>query len=142
MLYDKITLMEGSDISNLTVESGTSFPQNADAGELFFKTTDQSLYIYNGSSWVEAGSSGGAGSVTSVAVQQPTSGITVTGSPITSSGTITLALADDLAAIEALTTTGLVRRTGSNAWSAGGNVNLSSEVTGNLPVVNLNSGTC
>ena len=60
MLYDKITLMEGSDISNLTVESGTSFPQNADAGELFFKTTDQMLYIYNGSSWVEAGSSGGA----------------------------------------------------------------------------------
>ena len=51
MLYDKITLMEGSDISNLTVDSGASFPATPDMGELFFKTTDQLLYVYNGSIW-------------------------------------------------------------------------------------------
>lgn len=138
MLFDKITLMEGSDIANLTIDSGESFPSAASVGELFFNITDQSLYVYNGSTWLKPGSSSGVSSVT---IQQPAAGITATGSPITSSGTITLALVDDLAAVEALTSTGLVRRTGSNVWSAGGTINLSSEVSGNLPVVNLNSGT-
>lgn len=62
--------------------------------------------------------SAGSGTVTSVAVTQPAAGITVTGSPITASGTIALALADDLAAVEALATTGFARRTAANTWSA------------------------
>jgi hypothetical protein len=85
--------------------------------------------------------SGGSGSVTSVNITAPAAGITATGGPITTSGAITLALADDLAAVEALSTTGIVRRTAANTWSAGTAVSLSTEVTGNLPVTNLNSGT-
>jgi hypothetical protein len=79
--------------------------------------------------------------VTSVDLVPPTEGITVSGGPITTSGAITLTLSDDLAAVEGLTTTGIVRRTGTSTWSAGTAVDLTSEVTGNLPVGNLNSGT-
>jgi len=98
------------------------------------------------SSWVVAGplsfssAGSGSGTVTSVNITPPSAGITASGGPITGSGSITLTLADDLAALEALTTTGVARRTGTSTWSTG-NVNLSSEVTGNLPVTNLNSGT-
>lgn len=84
---------------------------------------------------------GGSGTVTSVDITPPAAGITASGGPVTTSGSITLALADDLAAVEGLATTGIVRRTGSSTWSAGTAVNLASEVTGNLPVTNLNSGT-
>lgn len=85
----------------------------------------------------------GGGSVTSVTLTQPAAGITITNSgvAITGSGTRTFALADDLAAVEGLSTTGIVRRTGSNTWTAGGNLDLSTETTGNLPVSHFNSGT-
>jgi hypothetical protein len=59
---------------------------------------------------------GDAGAVTSVGITQPAAGITVSGSPITSSGNMTLALANDLAALEALSTTGLVARTASETY--------------------------
>jgi hypothetical protein len=83
------------------------------------------------------------GTVTSITLTQPTAGITISssGSPITGSGTRTFALANDLAAVEGLTTTGIVRRTGVDTWTAGTLVNLATEVTGNLPVSNLNGGT-
>jgi len=57
------------------------------------------------------------GSVTSVGITAPTAGITVSGGPVTGSGSITLALGDDLAAVEGLATTGGVERTGANTWS-------------------------
>jgi hypothetical protein len=88
-----------------------------------------------------AGGGGGSGTVTSVNLTAPAAGIGVSGGPITTSGSITLSLTDDLAAVEGLSATGIVRRTGSNTWSAGTAVNLASEVTGNLPVTNLGSGT-
>lgn len=58
-----------------------------------------------------------ATAVQSVDLTQPAAGITVTGGPITSSGAFTVALADDLAALEALATTGFAVRTGSSTWA-------------------------
>jgi hypothetical protein len=64
MLYDGIQLVEGADISNLTVDSGTSFPSNPSVGELFYKTSATvGLYVYSGSAWAVVGS-GGASSFT------------------------------------------------------------------------------
>lgn len=88
--------------------------------------------------WAPA-TGGGGGSVTSVNLTQPTAGITVSGGPITTSGSITLALADDLAAVEGLATTGIVRRTATNTWSAGTAVDLASEVTGSLPATSVSN---
>lgn len=62
---------------------------------------------------------GNAGAVTSVGIAAPAAGITVSGSPITSSGNMTLALADDLAAIEALAGTNTIYyRSAANTWTA------------------------
>ena len=58
-----------------------------------------------------------SGTVTSVGITAPAAGITVSNSPITSSGNITLALADDLAAVEGLSTNGIAVRTATNTWA-------------------------
>ena len=64
------------------------------------------------------GGGGGSGTVTSVAATAPVAGFTITGSPITTAGTLTFALADDLAALEALTGTNTIYyRSGASAWS-------------------------
>lgn len=92
-----------------SIPSSTSVPLGSVA--IATDTTPYTLYINNGSGWVQMGiPSGGAGTVTSVAVAGST-GLTVSGSPITSSGTITLTLGTELQAISGLSTTGLVTRT-------------------------------
>lgn len=59
----------------------------------------------------------GIGTVTSVNLTAPAAGITVSGGPITTSGSITLTLADDLAAVEGLSGSGLAVRTGTSTWT-------------------------
>ena len=83
----------------------------------------------------------GSGTVTSVGLTAPAAGITVTGATITGAGSFAIGLANDLAAVEGLSATGLVRRTGTDAWSAGTAVDLASEVSGLLPVARGGTGT-
>lgn len=68
-----------------------------------------------GTAWETPAASGGT--VTSVNLTQPAAGIAVSGGPITTSGSITLALADDLAALESQSGTGLMARTASNTYA-------------------------
>jgi hypothetical protein len=107
---------------------------DASAGKLTYLNLADGLSITGTNLTVTAT---GTGTVTSVNISPPAAGITVSGGPITSSGSITLALANDLAAVEGLNTTGIVRRTATNTWSAGTAVDLSSEVMGQLPYTSL-----
>ena len=86
------------------------------------------------------GVGGGSGTVTSVSVAAPAAGITASVATSTTTPAITLALADDLAAVEGLAATGIVRRTATSAWSAGTAVDLAAEVTGILPTANGGTG--
>ena len=47
-----LTLAEGSEITNITIPSGTSFPTNENIGEFFFKSDENELYIHDGTDWV------------------------------------------------------------------------------------------
>ena len=56
-------------------------------GALYFNSTSNEMKVYNGSSWDVVTGGGGSGTVTSVAMTVPT-GLSVSGSPVTSSGTL------------------------------------------------------
>lgn len=59
----------------------------------------------------------GDGTVSSVAATAPAAGITISGSPITTTGTLTFALANDLAAVEGLSANGMAARTATDTWA-------------------------
>ena len=58
MLYDGLSLAEGTSVSNLTIASGTSNPTSPTTGELFYRTDspNEGLYVYSGASWDAVGS--------------------------------------------------------------------------------------
>ena len=89
------------------------------------------------------GGGGGGGTVTSVAATAPAAGFSISGSPITTAGTFVFTLANDLAALEGLSSTGIPARTGTETWSlrsiAGGtgiSVSNGDGVSGNPTVTN------
>ena len=72
--------------------SAPSVDNDGDAlitGALYFNSVGGKMYVWDGAEWDELSSTGGggSGSVTSVAMTVPT-GLSVSGSPITSSGTL------------------------------------------------------
>ena len=98
---------------------GIVLPSGADgtrppnqAGMLRYSTTSNVPEYNNGSAWSTMG-----GSVTSVAVTGST-GLGVSGSPITTSGTITLTLGTELQGLSALAANGVIARTASGTYAA------------------------
>jgi hypothetical protein len=71
----------------------------------------------------------GSGTVAARTLTAPAAGITVTNGDGVA-GNPTLVLANDLAALEGLSTTGIARRTGTDAWSLGTTVSLAEGGTG------------
>lgn len=123
----------------ITVYQGSADPAltyTVKNGDLWVDTSTSFVKMRKAGTW---GSSSPAG-VTSVDIASPSEGIHFSGGPITTSGTFGVALANDLAAVEGLTTTGIVRRTATDTWTAGTLVDLNAEVQGNLAVNHLNSG--
>jgi hypothetical protein len=100
--------------------TGLSWRNSANSGDLGLLVNGSDQLTFNG---VPLGY--GGGSVTSVSVAAGSSKLTSSGSPITTSGTITLDVVESALALS----------------SIGGSLNLSSQVTGNLAVSHLNTGT-
>lgn len=149
MFHDSIKLFEGSEFSNLVVASGAAYPSSADAGELFFKSDVNKLYVYSGSAWLELGSSGGS-SVSSVAGR--TGAVTLSASDI--SGLATVATTGAYSSLSGTPALATVATSGSyndlsNTPTVISNVTLSGDVTGSGPgsltttlaTVNANTGT-
>ena len=57
MLLDGVILLEGSDVVNLTLPSGTEFPSSPNIGEIFFNSTDNKVYVYYADVWSTIGGS-------------------------------------------------------------------------------------
>jgi len=57
MKHYGLSIAEGSEVTNLTVPTGTSFPANDNVGEFFFRTDLNILYVRDNSEWVEVGGS-------------------------------------------------------------------------------------
>lgn len=80
-------------MGNLQIRRGTATQLSGItplAGEPIFTTDTKALYIGDGTTAGGIAVGGGTGTVTSVALSGGTTGLSVSGSPITTSGTITL----------------------------------------------------
>lgn len=112
-------------------------------GELIVNTDTWGLAVMDG---VTPGgnpvAATGSGSVTSVAATGGTTGLTFTGSPITTTGTLSLGgtLAVSHGGTGAVTLTGYVRGNGTLAFTSSSTIP-SSDLSGNLPIGIFNSGT-
>lgn len=101
---------------------------------------------YNGSIWTLFGT------VTSIGITSSSSGLGVSGSPITTNGTINLTLGSELQALSAFASTGLIARTGSNSYagrtltaSTGINITNGDGILGNptfsVSIIDINTNT-
>lgn len=72
MKHYGLDIAEGSEVTNLTAPTGTGFPTGPsnppNAGELFFRTDLDGLYVHNGTDWSAIGSGGSSNGLTEVAV--------------------------------------------------------------------------
>ena len=99
----------------LLLPLGTTAEQpTGTSGYIRFNTTGSYFEGYNGTSWVQMDKQG---TVTSVAATGST-GLTVGGSPITTSGTLTLTLGTELQGLSALSADGLVVRTAAGTYAS------------------------
>lgn len=97
----------------LQLASGATYPLNPVAGAIWYNTNTNTLDYYNGTSWVQP-----TVGVSSIAVTGQ-NGIDVTGSPITSSGTIDLSLSNVPAGvIQNYPNDSSLYLNGSGAWTA------------------------
>jgi len=112
-------------------------PVSGDSGSIEFNGTSLSFIDSTGTRNTLAIS----GAVIQTAtLTAPVAGFTIAQTGTSSDPIYTFTLTNDLAAVEALATTGIVRRTGADTWSAGTAVSLTTEVTGILPATSGGTG--
>lgn len=106
--------------NTVTIDADGSETISGASTVVFTDQNNCAMVVSDATNWENIYPAGaGSGSVTSVTLTQPAAGLTITnsGTAITTSGTRTFALANDLAALEALSSTGLANRTASDTWS-------------------------
>ncbi len=79
--------LTNGELQNFKVQNLGADPSVTGQGQLIYRTDLTALRLYNGSNWVTLGT--GSGTVSSVALTMPAA-FTVSGSPITSSGTFAI----------------------------------------------------
>lgn len=85
-----------NELQNAVIQNLASDPSNPYKGQTYFNTVTNRFRVFNGTTWDEMGT--GGGTVTSVAMSNATNGgLTVSGSPITGAGTITVGHSNVLA---------------------------------------------
>jgi hypothetical protein len=99
----------------ISLPAGTTAQQPTGVAGMFrWNSTVPQFEGFNGTSWVAMDKQG---TVTSVAATGST-GLTIGGSPVTTSGTITLTLGTELQGLSGLSTTGVVVRTGAGLYTS------------------------
>lgn len=83
-----------NELQNPRLQQLASDPSSPVKGQFYYNTTTDKFRVFNGSTWDEMGA--GGGSVTSVALSMPAE-FSVSGSPVTSSGTLTVSKANQSA---------------------------------------------
>jgi uncharacterized Zn-binding protein involved in type VI secretion len=91
-------------------------PATPAAGMFRFNADTTLLEYYDGTSWNPLSTS--SSTVSSVAASSSSTGLTVSGSPITSAGTLQFALDAGLEALATFATTGMLVATGTNTWTS------------------------
>jgi len=108
-------------ISGVTTASGSGLTGGGTSGTLNLKLlstcTANQILKWSGSAWACAADNNSGGSVTSVALAAPSSDFTVSGSPLTTKGTLNLAWT--VAPTSADTANAIVKRDASGNFSAG-----------------------
>ena len=93
-----------NELQNGVLQNLASNPATPKAGQHYFNTTTHKFRVFNGTTWDEMGT--GGGTVTSVAVANATNGgMTISGSPITTNGTINIGHSNVLSSAQ--TTSGI-----------------------------------
>ncbi len=136
-ILDVKSTSKGLLVPRMTAAERGNIPTPA-TGLLVFQTDGTSgFYYYTGSAWVQIG-----GTVTSIDVSGGTTGLTSSGGPVTTSGTVTLAGTLAVANGGTGTATGSITGTSALTFAAGGsnqNVTLTPSGTGNT-LLNGNVG--
>lgn len=85
------------ELQNAVIQNLASDPSNPVAGLVYFNTTTHRFRVYTGTEWNEMGT--GGGTVTSVSIENAEDGgLSISGSPITSAGTITIGHSNSITA--------------------------------------------
>src|SRR3954453_18266941 len=83
-------------MQNAKLQNLAAAPDSPAVGQEYFDTVLGHLYVWNGSGWEQASGGGGTGTVSSVALALPAI-FSVSGSPVTTSGTLTATFATQAA---------------------------------------------